>query len=376
MSSGETIKAQRDLLFLSIFSGGKLKKEVDAEVFPPHSSIPHEPVAYSQWLHRVEQRLKQVEMGKNSIGYARYRSRIARHLRKAVDPKTPKVADDKISKKVFDETMKTWRRQLHVFSIGEGDVKEPAAKPAANAPLLERSVHETGQEGPTFIAPDLLPTAYDVLDSLYPQRKNLKQKAEINHKDTVSLHGLLNTEEKCENNDNNGVALGDDDERYRKRPRSISGNTEKESVEISKVTKQARVNSDTSDQFAVDYGQYSDQNAVEEKDEEEYNDYDYEADGYLDVADCCNAAFGVYHGVDEHSGLDRYGVRGLANVMLSDMIASAPTFGSSLSQSSPSSSSFRNEGALIDLSVGSFVCPPLVGNLPLDEKFAKKWMLK
>ena len=371
MSSDEKIKAQRDLLFLSIFSGGKLKKEVDAEVFPPHSSIPHEPVAHSQWLHRVEQRLKQVEMGKNSIGYSRYRSRIARHLRKNVDPKTPKVADDKISKKVFDETMKTWRRQLHVFSIGEDDVKQPAA----NAPQTERSVHEMGQEGPTFIAPDLLPTAYDVLDSLYPQRKNLKQKAEINRKDNVS-EKLLNTEKKCESNDNNGVALGDDDERYRKRPRSLSGNMEKESVEISKVTKQARLNSETSDQFAVDYGQYSDQNAVEEKDGEEYNDYDFEADGYLDVADCCNAAFGVYHGVDEYSGLDRYGVRGLANVMLSDIIASAPMIGSSSSQSSPSSSSLRNVGALIDLSVGSFVCPPLVGNLPLDENYAKKWMLK
>jgi hypothetical protein len=372
--SSEILKAQREILFLSIFLGGTLKREVDSDAIPLHSTIPEEPAAYSQWIHRVEQRLKQVEMGKNSIGYSRYRSQIPRHLRKAVDPKTPKAADDKISKKVFDETMKSWRRQLHVFSIKESDVTEGSTSPQPQQ-TSERSVRETAQEPlpPLFIAPDLLPSAYDVLDSIYPRRKILKQSSEIKQSKHDDDGINPTSDEPCTMN---SLSQSEDqDDRIRKRSRSISVDKEEESIDLKNISKQARLNEDEDNEFSVDYGKYSDACAItvdDDNDIDEYNEYDYEADGYLDVPDCCNSAFGVYHNVDKYSGIDIYGVRGMANAMMRELIASQSK---SKPPSSPLSSQ-RKEGTVRDLSIGSFICPPLTGSLPSDEKFAKKCMFQ
>ena len=60
--------------------------------------------------HRIQQRLKQIEYGKNTLGYERYRREARKRGRDG--PKTPDV-HEKISKRAFDGKVKAWRRALH-----------------------------------------------------------------------------------------------------------------------------------------------------------------------------------------------------------------------------------------------------------------------
>ena len=369
LTQSTTLIEQRQILFQSIFLGGTLKKIVDSEAIPIHSSVPIDAVSHSQWLHRVEQRLKQVEMGKNSIGYTRYRSKVPRQARRAVDPKTPKVADDKISKKVFDETMKAWRRQLHVFSIGEGSMQEVACLQSGDIITTKR-----------YIAPDLVSSAYDIQDSLYPQQKQDKQSNIRNIKqdikdsmDDIPLSTLI--ERKTEERTSlqgfaDDVSIDrvskqsqreDNDLHYQNRYRSKSTeDDDKEFIEIDGIDKRVCIKdlscTDT-DEYTVDYGHYSEdiKSRGFEKESDDENDYDYEADGYLDVVDCCNASFGIYHNIDAFSGIDRFGIRKLASNLVQD-----------------SSEKTHSSIKMIDLAVGSFICPPLVGSLPFDENMAKQ----
>ncbi|KAL6778043.1 HBP1 [Auxenochlorella protothecoides x Auxenochlorella symbiontica] len=63
--------------------------------------------------HRLAQRQKQVDFGKNTLGYQRYREAIPRSQRRRnKDPSTPDV-HKACSKRAFDGQIKKWRRQLH-----------------------------------------------------------------------------------------------------------------------------------------------------------------------------------------------------------------------------------------------------------------------
>ncbi|KAL4855654.1 IMPACT family member in pol 5'region [Chlorella vulgaris] len=76
--------------------------------------------------HRLAQRQKQIDLGKNTLGYQQGRN-------KKQDPMTPDVYQ-MCSKRAFEGQVKKWRRQLHTWDPPEeGDV-EPAAGPASNPP--------------------------------------------------------------------------------------------------------------------------------------------------------------------------------------------------------------------------------------------------
>jgi hypothetical protein len=366
ISQSTTLTEQRRILFQSIFLGGTLKKIVDSEAIPIHSSVPIDAVSHSQWLHRVEQRLKQVEMGKNSIGYTRYRSKVPRQARRAVDPKTPKVADDKISKKVFDETMKAWRRQLHVFSIGEGSIQEVTCLQSGDIITTKR-----------YIAPDLVSSDYDIQDSLYPQQQQeQKQDKQSNIKmDDIppgtlierkteritSVQGFADDDSSLDRV-NKQTQKEDNDLHYQKRHRSKSTeDVDKEYIDgIDKRVCIKDLSCTDTDEFTVDYGYYSEDIKMRgfEKVSDDENDYDYEADGYLDVLDCCNSSFGISHTIDAFGGIDRFGIRKLASNLVQDIIVSLEKTQSTIK--------------MIDLAVGSFICPPLVGSLPFDENMSKQ----
>ena len=80
--------------------------------------------------HKLEQRQKQIDFGKNTLGYERYARDVRRTERKHSDPWTPDIREPD-SKRQFDGKMKEWRRRLHRW---EEDHPEPATT-AAPAPV-------------------------------------------------------------------------------------------------------------------------------------------------------------------------------------------------------------------------------------------------
>mmetsp|Transcript_7270 Transcript_7270/g.19485 ORF Transcript_7270/g.19485 Transcript_7270/m.19485 type:complete len:302 (-) Transcript_7270:150-1055(-) len=63
---------------------------------------------------RLAQRQKQVDFGKNTIGYQRYIQQVPKHRRRFRDPATPDIHKD-VSKRSFEGQVKAWRRALHAW---------------------------------------------------------------------------------------------------------------------------------------------------------------------------------------------------------------------------------------------------------------------
>lgn len=72
---------------------------------------------------RLEQRQKQIEYGKNTIGYKIYTKTIKKDKRKKTDPWTPDKYT-KCSKRCWDGMVRSWRRQLHNWDpVSDEDMK-------------------------------------------------------------------------------------------------------------------------------------------------------------------------------------------------------------------------------------------------------------
>lgn len=64
--------------------------------------------------HRLKQRQKQIDFGKNTSGYDNYLAKVPRHLRKCTQPKTPDKYK-KMSKKAWNGYVSVWRKALHQY---------------------------------------------------------------------------------------------------------------------------------------------------------------------------------------------------------------------------------------------------------------------
>ena len=76
--------------------------------------------------HRLQQRQRQIDIGKNTPGYQHYVQSVARNARTPEMPRTP----DKFqvcSKRSWDGQVKKWRRLLHAF-----DERKPGAQAAGD----------------------------------------------------------------------------------------------------------------------------------------------------------------------------------------------------------------------------------------------------
>ncbi|XP_052867373.1 histone RNA hairpin-binding protein [Anopheles cruzii] len=62
----------------------------------------------------LSRRQKQIDYGKNTLGYTNYIEKIPRHERTKDHPKTPQK-HMKYSRRAWDGVIKVWRKQLHVF---------------------------------------------------------------------------------------------------------------------------------------------------------------------------------------------------------------------------------------------------------------------
>jgi len=63
---------------------------------------------------RLHQRQKQVDFGKNTLGYDQYIKKVPKKNRKREDPKTPDISQ-MCSKRSWDAQIRKWRRLLHLW---------------------------------------------------------------------------------------------------------------------------------------------------------------------------------------------------------------------------------------------------------------------
>ena len=73
--------------------------------------------------HKLTQRQKQIDMGKNTIGYQNYIKTVPRYARQRynpIHPMTPDIYDATASKRGFDGRVRAWRRRLHQWDIMPG----------------------------------------------------------------------------------------------------------------------------------------------------------------------------------------------------------------------------------------------------------------
>ncbi|GLC39517.1 Protein tanc2 [Pleodorina starrii] len=96
-----------------------------------NGALPKQPIAGLD-PHRLGQRQKQVDYGKNTIGYQRYLQQVPKDKRRRkgeqwLDPVTPDI-NQNISKRCFDGQIKVWRRALHKYDDhGEEDDQQVQA---------------------------------------------------------------------------------------------------------------------------------------------------------------------------------------------------------------------------------------------------------
>ncbi|EAT37613.1 AAEL010422-PA [Aedes aegypti] len=88
------------------------------------SQSSRKPVEYEKDLSILERRQKQIDYGKNTLGYENYMKQVPREKRTNDHPKTP-PKHIKYSRRAWDGLIKVWRKKLHCF--------DPDAKPEADA---------------------------------------------------------------------------------------------------------------------------------------------------------------------------------------------------------------------------------------------------
>ena len=78
--------------------------------------------------HKLKQRQRQIDYGKNTLGYARYLELVDKSARKAGDIWTPDIHAS-MSKRAFDGCVRKWRRLLHAYDPPVEDDEEIVAIP-------------------------------------------------------------------------------------------------------------------------------------------------------------------------------------------------------------------------------------------------------
>ncbi|KAJ1437161.1 histone RNA hairpin-binding protein RNA-binding domain-containing protein [Ochromonadaceae sp. CCMP2298] len=96
--------------------------------------------------NRVNARLKQIQYGKNTIGYDNYAAAVSKKQRGklSVHPRTPDPYED-VSKRSFDGSIMAWRRSLHRWDNMEDIL--PVTDGSTGAGIEEKKQEKPGEEG-------------------------------------------------------------------------------------------------------------------------------------------------------------------------------------------------------------------------------------
>lgn len=105
--------------------------------------------------HRLSQRQKQIDYGKNTLGYERYTELVPRNKRKKfVHPRTPDIKQV-CSKRSWDGQVRKWRTQLHEFDLPASENEETpklfsiGGGSAAHSQDKDDATTSSGSEGST-----------------------------------------------------------------------------------------------------------------------------------------------------------------------------------------------------------------------------------
>lgn len=90
--------------------------------------------------HRISQRQRQIDFGKNTIGYQRYLEQCPKHTRSKGLPRTPDVYQ-KCSKRAFDGQVRKWRRRLHEWDLPDTS----AANVSGSVDVSPGVAHDSGR---------------------------------------------------------------------------------------------------------------------------------------------------------------------------------------------------------------------------------------
>ncbi|XP_064630641.1 uncharacterized protein LOC135489284 [Lineus longissimus] len=111
-------KAQRDLR--------KFRRKLTLSESSDGSQKSGKKIVYEEDPGVLVRRQKQIDFGKNTLGYDRYMSLMPKHLRLKGQPRTPDKFG-KVSRRSFDAQVRIWRRKLHFFDP-EGQEKSVDSK--------------------------------------------------------------------------------------------------------------------------------------------------------------------------------------------------------------------------------------------------------
>ncbi|GFR46960.1 hypothetical protein Agub_g8610 [Astrephomene gubernaculifera] len=114
-------------------------------------TLPKQPIADLD-PHRLAQRQKQIDYGKNTLGYQRYLEQVPKNKRRKkgdqwLDPVTPDI-NQNISKRCFDGQIKVWRRALHKYDL-QPEEDEQHVRPIAFADRNLEDVAAAAPSSPT-----------------------------------------------------------------------------------------------------------------------------------------------------------------------------------------------------------------------------------
>lgn len=101
--------------------------------------------------HRLRQRQKQIDYGKNTLGYDRYIQQVPKERRRRTDPRTPDI-HARISTKRFNGLVRAWRRRLHEFDPQDSTVGASSSSPSSFSSSLSLTSPSSTVGAPTYAA--------------------------------------------------------------------------------------------------------------------------------------------------------------------------------------------------------------------------------
>lgn len=101
--------------------------------------------------HRLAQRQKQIDYGKNTVGYDEYIRRVPKHTR---DPRKRHLSTpdkyEKMSKRNWEGNMRVWRAHLHEYDPKDTRPVPEPIKEQVEAPVVEEVAIDTTTEQPSI----------------------------------------------------------------------------------------------------------------------------------------------------------------------------------------------------------------------------------
>ncbi|XP_065071401.1 histone RNA hairpin-binding protein-like [Rhopilema esculentum] len=131
--------SQRPKKHLEMKRERSIEKPMPRKNLPPGTRSALQPVLTDP--HRISQRQKQIDMGKNTLGYEMFTKYVSREERIKDDPQTPDKYQQ-CSTRSWQGQVKIWRRQLHMWD--PQDASDASADPFSVSTSFQSDCNDIG----------------------------------------------------------------------------------------------------------------------------------------------------------------------------------------------------------------------------------------